>query len=66
MDSKLKSILEQSKQENPDEFFIKTHYLFCRKFGWISPEEFGKLPTPLVLNFLECIALEYKESKPKK
>lgn len=64
MDKELKKILESSKKEKPEEFFIKVHYLFCRKFGWISPEEFGKLPTPLIFNFLDCI-IEEKEIEKK-
>jgi len=61
MQDKIKEILERSKATNPEDFFIKIHYLFCRKFGWIPLEEFKRLPTPTVLNLLDCIMEETKQ-----
>jgi len=63
MQPNIKEILAKSRKTNPADFFIKTHYLFCRKFGWIPVEEFKKLPMPMVLNFMECITEEIKEEQ---
>jgi len=56
----LKDILVKSKETAPEEYFIKMHYLLCRKFGWIPVEEFKKIPIPMVLDFMECIVEEQK------
>lgn len=57
----LKSALAKSKETSPEEYFIKVHYLLCRKFGWIPVEEFKRIPIPMVFDLMECIVEEAKE-----
>jgi hypothetical protein len=66
MQDEIREILEKSRATNPEDFFIKVHYLLCRKFGWIPLEEFKRLPTPMVLDFLDCVMEETKEIKKGK
>ena len=63
MEQNLKEILRKSKKLNPEDFFIKVHYLFCVKFGWVPLEEFKKLPTPMVMDFMGLIAEDKQSEK---
>jgi len=64
------SQLQEIKQENQDVDLIDCHYSFCRRFGYISPEEFGKMKIPAFVNLMNRLneesdsnRKEYEKSK---
>jgi len=40
--------------EHPDDF-IEIHHELMKEYGWITLDEFKKLPMPTLWNLLECI-----------
>jgi len=55
--------LQEIKKQAQTFDLIGFHYLFCRKFGWIPPEEFRKLKIPAFFNLLNKIYEEYEAEK---
>ena len=51
----LKDKLAKKQQIDEDEFLIDVHHHFMVEYGWISIEEFKKIPIPTLWNLLNCI-----------
>ena len=48
--------------DNPDEL-IGIHHLLMKEYGWISVDEFRRIPLPTLWNLLECIKKQYEKNK---
>ena len=59
------SILDRIKQrKNLDEDdLIRVHHTLMKEYGWIPFEEFKKLPTPTIINLLNCINEDRKREE---
>lgn len=56
--SKLKQSMKRSVKS--EDAVIYVHYLFCKKFGWIHPDEFNNLPYWFVEKFMDLIKEDNK------
>lgn len=57
--------LEKIRNQHRDmeEFVIKAHHLFMKKYGWIPLEEFRKMPLSTFLNLWKLIADELEQEE---
>ena len=56
--ARLRAILEQSQKGNE---LLYLHHALMKEYGWISLEEFRKLPIPTVMDLWNEIQKERKE-----
>lgn len=56
--------ISQAKQDNAEATFIpRVHHILMKTYGWISLEEFKKIPIPTLFSLLEMIDEDAKAEK---
>ena len=53
-------------ETDSDRLCIDIHLAIIEKYGWISVEEYKKIPIPMIFNMLERMEKEYREMERSK
>lgn len=60
----IKELIQKKKQEKSERYFLPDlHHTLMREYGWISLEEFKKIPISTAMSLYTRIVVEYEERK---
>ena len=64
----LREILKDIKRTriDADQFAIDAHLSIIEKYGWIPPDEYAKIPIPMINNMIARMQREHEQMEKNK